>query len=89
MQRRQPAKRAHAIARQNIGKFVFIPRQLRTFRLGMPEMDHTGGKYAVLPADAGVKKPGDNVGVFFSPAAIVRIEAVDTIEIGPPDGEIA
>ena len=52
-------------------------------------MDHTGGKYAVLPADARVKKPGDNIGVFFSPAPIVRIEAVDTIEIGSPDGEIA
>ena len=49
----------------------------------------TGRKYPVLPADAGVKKPGDNVRVFFSPAPIVRIEAVDTLEIGPPDGEIA
>ena len=52
-------------------------------------MDHTGGKYPVLPADTGVKKAGDNVRIFFSPATIVRIEAVDTIEIGSPNGEIA
>ena len=54
----------------------------------MPEMDYAGGKYTVLPADARVKKPGDNIGVFFSPTPIVRIESVDTIKIGPPDGEI-
>jgi hypothetical protein len=89
LQRRQAAKCTYAIAGQNIGKFVFVACQLRAFRLGMPEMDHTRGKYAVLPADAGVKKPGDNVGVFFSPAAVIGIEAVDTIEIGPPDGKIA
>ena len=52
-------------------------------------MDHTGGKYAVFPADTGMKKPGDDIRVFFSPAPIVRIKAVDTIEIGPPYGEIA
>ena len=55
----------------------------------MPEMDYAGGKYTVLPTDARVKKPGDNIGVFFSPATIVCIEAVDTVEIGSPDGKIA
>ena len=52
-------------------------------------MDHAGGKNAVLAADAGMKKTGDNVGVFLSPAPIIRVESVDTIEIGSPDGEIA
>src|SRR4029079_18487742 len=77
------------IARQRVGKFGFTLRQLRAFSLGMPEMDHTGGKNAVLTAHARMKKPGDNIGVFFSPAPIVRIEPVDAIKIGSPDGEIA
>src|SRR4029078_13639444 len=43
----------------------------------------------LLTAKPARKKPGDDVRVFFSPAAVVRIEAVDTIEIGPPYGEVA
>ena len=48
MQRRQAAERAHTIARQDIGKFVFVLRQLRAFSLRMPEMDHASRECAAL-----------------------------------------
>src|SRR6185295_15946911 len=77
------------IAGQDVGKPALVECQLRTFLLGVPQMNYAGSKYAILPVHAGVEKPCDDIGIFLSPPAVVRIEAIDTVEIRPPDGKIA
>ena len=55
----------------------------------VPEMQDAGGERAVLAAHAGMQQAHDDIGIFLAPAAVVGVEAVDTVEIGPPDREIA
>ena len=70
-------------------KLAFILRQPRAVGLGVPQMQHAGRKHAVLAPHAGVQQARDEIGIFFAPAAVVGVEAVDPIEVGAPDRKIA
>ena len=55
----------------------------------MPQVQHARRIGAVLAADASVQEPHQQIGVLLAPAAEACIEAVDAIEVGAPDREIA
>src|SRR6266508_6680892 len=55
----------------------------------MPKMDDAGREAAVLAAHARMQQADQQIGILATPAAEARIEAVDPVEIGPPDREIA
>src|ERR1044071_559646 len=52
-------------------------------------MNHSRREYSVLAAHASVQQANEDVGVFLAPAAVVGIEAVDTVEVAAPNREIA
>src|SRR5262249_5512941 len=88
-QRRQTLPRANPIARSNPGKLPLILRQLRSVGVFVPQMKHSGRKRTILAPDAGMKQANDDIRILFAPSAVVCIKAVDTVEVRPPDGEIA
>ena len=52
-------------------------------------MQHAGREHAVLAPHAGVQQAHDDVGILLAPAAVIGVEAVDPLEIGAPDREVA
>src|SRR5215468_3968203 len=63
-------------------------RQTRAIVLGMPQMQHSRRKAAVLAPDAGTHEPNNDVGILTAPAAECCVEAVDPIEIVAADREV-
>ena len=72
-----------------MGEPLLIVCQPGAIGLGMPQMQHAGREGAVLAPHAGVQQPDQQIGILLAPAAEARIEAIDAVEIGAPDREIA
>jgi hypothetical protein len=86
---RQPLDGSDAIGPLHLIKPPLVLRQMRAVALRMPEMDHSGREISVLPPHACAEQPDQQIGILQSPAAIGRIEAIHSIEIAPPDSEVA
>src|SRR4051812_16395386 len=55
----------------------------------MPQVQNGGCERAIFFAHACMKETHQQIGILFAPTAERVIEAIDTIEIGAPDREIA
>jgi len=81
LKRGQTLPRTDAIAGGNPGEFPLILRQLRSISCSVPKVEHAGRERPILAAEAGMQQANDDVGIFLAPSAVVRIEAVNVIEI--------
>src|SRR5262245_2277392 len=87
--RGEAALRTRAVALQYGIKARVIGGQLRAVERRMPEMNDAGGETSVLAAQAATQQPDQQIGIFTSPAGEAGIEAVDPLEIGTPNREVA
>ena len=55
----------------------------------MPEVQHAGREPAVLALDAGAQQTDQQIGILEPPADIAGVEAIDPIEVGAPDRQVA
>ena len=72
-----------------MGEPPLVVRQPRAVGVRMPQMQHAGREGAVLAPHAGMQQPDQQIGILLAPAAEARVEAIDPVEIGAPDREIA
>src|SRR5262245_8639937 len=86
---RQAELRARAVAVQYLIEPRVVRGQLRSIRLRVPQMDDTGGEAPVLTPQAAMQQADQQIGILAAPATEAGVEAVDPIEVGAPDGEIA
>src|SRR5262245_26103896 len=86
---RQAELRARAVAVQYLIEPRIVGGQLRPVRVRVPQMDDAGGEAPVLAPQAAMQQTDQQIGILAAPAAEAGVEAVDPLEIGTPDGEIA
>ena len=55
----------------------------------MPKVEHAGRERPILAAEASVQQANDDIGIVLAPSAVVRIEAVNAIEIRLPNTKVA
>src|SRR3954466_13136445 len=87
--RREAAQRADTIRLQQIIEPGAVGGKLRAVSFPVPQMQHAGGKTPVLAPHAGMEKTDCKIGVFQAPAIETGIKAVDAVEVGARDGQIA
>ncbi|HET7020330.1 MAG TPA: hypothetical protein VFI58_06415, partial [Xanthobacteraceae bacterium] len=88
-QRGEAALRSRAVRLQYGIKARVIGGQLRAVERRLPEMNDAGRETSVLAAQAATQQSDQQIGIFTSPAGEAGIEAVDPLEIGTPNREVA
>src|SRR5262249_45346438 len=86
---RQSALRARAPAVQDGVQPRIVGGQSCSIRVRVPQVNDPGGEAPVLATQAAAQQADEQVGILAPPAAETGIEAVDALEVGTPDREIA